>query len=68
MRCFCSFVPNTTTGLSPKMFMWIADAPDIPAPDWAIACIITAASEMPSPEPPYASGMQMPSQPPLASA
>jgi len=34
------------------MFMWIADAPDMQAPDWATACIITAASAVPSPAPP----------------
>ena len=34
------------------MFMWIAEAPLKPAPDWATACIITAASVMPSPAPP----------------
>jgi hypothetical protein len=68
MRAFCSSVPNTTTGLSPKMFMCTADAPEKPAPDSAIACIITAASEMPRPAPPNASGMAMPSHPSLASA
>ena len=31
-RRFCSSVPNTTTGCSPKMFMWIAEAPESPAP------------------------------------
>ena len=49
MRCFCSVVPNTTTGLSPKMLMWIAEAPDIAAPDSATACIMIAASVMPRP-------------------
>ena len=34
------------------MFMCTAEAPDIPAPDSAMACIMTAASVMPSPEPP----------------
>jgi hypothetical protein len=52
MRRFCSSVPNLTTGLRPKMFMCTADAPDMPAPDWAIACIMTAASVIPRPEPP----------------
>ena len=50
------------------MFMWIAEAPDIAAPDCATACIMIAASVMPRPEPPYSSGMQMPSQPSAASA
>ena len=68
MRLFCSSVPNTTTGLSPKMFMCSAEAPDKPAPDCAIACIISAASVMPRPEPPYSSGMAMPSQPASANA
>ena len=52
MRCFCSSVPNTTTGFSPKMFMCTAEAPDMPAPDSPIVCIIIAASVMPRPAPP----------------
>src|SRR5437868_13092853 len=36
MRIFCASVPNTMTGRSPKMFMWMAEAPLIPAPDAAI--------------------------------
>ena len=63
MRRRCSSVPNTTTGLSPNTFMWTADAPDMPAPDSEIVRIMIAASVMPRPEPPYSSGMQMPSQP-----
>ena len=63
MRFFCSSLPNTTTGLSPKMFMCSAEAPDKPAPDSAMACIISAASVTPRPAPPYSSGMQTPSQP-----
>ena len=51
-RLFCSSVPKTTTGFRPKMFMCTAEAPEKPAPDSAIACIITAASLMPSPAPP----------------
>ncbi|MBV9569321.1 MAG: acyl-CoA/acyl-ACP dehydrogenase, partial [Hyphomicrobiales bacterium] len=31
MRIFCSCVPKTTTGLRPKMFIWIAEAPLIAA-------------------------------------
>ena len=50
------------------MFMWIAEAPLNPAPDSATACINTAASAMPSPLPPYSSGMAMPSQPASAIA
>src|SRR3954469_11548981 len=68
MRRFCSSVPKTTTGLRPKMFMCTVEAPEKPAPDSAIACIITAASVMPRPEPPNCSGLAMPSQPSLASA
>ena len=45
-------VPNTTTGFSPQTFMCTADAPENPAPDSAMACIISAASAMPSPAPP----------------
>ena len=68
MRVHCSSVPNTTTGLSPNTFMCTAEAPDMPAPDSAIVRIMIAASVMPRPEPPYSSGMQMPSQPASASA
>src|SRR6266700_2665470 len=67
-RSFCSALPKTTTGFSPKMFMWIDEAPENPAPDAATSCIINAASLMPSPAPPYAVGMAMPSQPALAMA
>ena len=67
-RRFCSSVPNTTAGCSPKMFMWIADAPESPAPVAEIVCIISAASVMPSPAPPCASGIAIPSQPASASA
>lgn len=66
MRCFWASLPNTTTGLSPNTLMCTAEAPDIPAPEREMVCIITAASAIDSPEPPYCSGMQMPSQPSLA--
>src|SRR5665213_2647919 len=62
MRRHCSAVPNTTTGLSPNTFICTADAPDMPAPDSEIARIMIAASDMPRPEPPYSSGIQIPSQ------
>ena len=68
MRWHCSLLPNTTTGLSPNTFMCTAEAPDMPAPDSEIVRIMIAASVMPSPDPPYSSGMQMPSQPASASA
>ena len=68
MRFFCSSLPNTTTGLSPKMFMCSAEAPDMPAPDSAMVCIRIAASVTPRPAPPYCCGMQMPSQPSSAKA
>src|SRR4051794_12583722 len=63
MRRFCASVPNTTTGSRPKMFMCTAEAPAMPAPDSAMVCIMSAASEeaegaigdragvMPDPEP-----------------
>ncbi len=51
-RRFCSSVPNTTTGLRPKMFMCTAEAPEKAAPDSAMVCIMMAASVMPSPAPP----------------
>ena len=50
------------------MFMWIAEAPLIAAPDSATACIMIAASVIPSPAPPNASGMAMPSHLPFAIA
>ena len=50
------------------MFICTADAPVIPAPDSAMVCIIIAASEIPRLEPPYSTGMQIPSQPSFASA
>ena len=59
MRRFCSSVPKTTTGFSPKMFMCNADAPDMPAPLSLTARISTAASARPRPEPPCSGGMQM---------
>ena len=68
MRFFWSSVPNTTTGFRPKMFMWIAEAPENPAPDSAIVCIMIAASMMPRPAPPCDSGIAMPSHPSRASA
>src|SRR5262245_11896352 len=68
MRSFCASLPNTTTGLRPKMFMCTAEAPEKPAPDSAIVCIITAASAIPRPAPPNSSGIAMPSQPSRAIA
>ena len=50
------------------MFMCTAEAPEKPAPDSATACIISAASVMPSPAPPCSGGIAMPSQPASASA
>ena len=50
------------------MFMWIADAPDMPAPVSATVSIMIAASLMPRPAPPYSVGMAMPSQPASAIA
>ena len=40
----------------------------VPAPAAQISCSMMAASVTPSPEPPYSSGMIMPSQPPAAKA
>ena len=50
------------------MFMCTAEAPDRPAPVAEMVCIISAASLMPRPAPPNASGMAMPSQPASARA
>src|SRR3546814_16554350 len=63
MRCFCSSVPNCTTGFQPKIFIWTAEAPLSPAPDWLIGCILIAASVIPKPHPPYSPVIQIPSQP-----
>ena len=43
--------------------MWIADAPDMPAPEAAMVCTSVAASRMPRPAPPSSVGMHTPSQP-----
>ena len=67
-RRFCSSLPNTTTGCSPKIFMCTAEAPENPAPDCATACMTIAASVMPRPLPPYSSGIATPSQPASAIA
>ena len=48
--------------------MWIVDAAAKPPPQAATSFIIVIASVTPRPEPPYASGMVMPSQPPSAIA
>jgi hypothetical protein len=64
---FCASVPKCTTGSRPKMFMWMVDAAAWP-PHSATVRRNSAASRTPRPEPPYCSGMQMPSQPPLATA
>ncbi len=50
------------------MLMCIALAALIAPADRATVCISTAASLTPSPAPPYASGMAIPSQPPAAIA
>ena len=52
MRRRCSSLPNTATGLRPNRLMCTDDAADMPPPDWAIVCIMIAASVMPRPEPP----------------
>ncbi len=52
MRCFCSSVPNRSIGSRLKTGPWIVDAAVIPPPASATACIMIAASVMPSPAPP----------------
>jgi hypothetical protein len=61
--CLCSSLPNISTGFKPKIFICKAEAPLIPAPDSATACIISEASVIPKPAPPYFSGIAIPSQP-----
>src|SRR5262249_51763394 len=68
MRRFCSSVPNTTTGWRPEIFMGTPSAPLMAAPDSGTAAIMITAWVMPSPAPPYSSGIAMPSQPAAASA
>ena len=41
----------------------MGEAPEVPAPEAQISCIMIAASVTPSPAPPYASGIMSPSQP-----
>ena len=67
-RARCSSEPNTTIGCGPKMLMCIDDAAAIAPDEFATVCISTAASLTPSPAPPYASGIAIPSQPPSAIA
>ena len=68
IRCCCSSVPKSMTGSSPKTGPWIVEAAESPPPDSATACIMIAASVMPRPAPPTASGMAMPSHPASAMA
>ena len=63
MRCFCSSVPNSAIGCRLNTGPWMLEAAAMPPPDSATACIMIAASVMPSPAPPTSSGMAMPSQP-----
>ena len=46
----------------------MGEAPEVPAPAAQISWSISVASVTPRPEPPYASGMIMPSQPACANA
>jgi len=62
LSCFISGEPCLTTTLVPKTFMCTVLAALRPPPR-AMASIITAASEMPRPDPPYSVGMATPSQP-----
>ena len=66
IRWRCSSVPNSATGCMLKTGPWMLDAAAIPPPDSATAVIMIAASVMPRPAPPTASGMARPSQPAAA--
>lgn len=68
MRCFCSSVPNRLIGSRLNTGPWIVEAAVMPPPASATACIMIAASVMPRPAPPYASGIATPSQPASAIA
>ena len=67
-RRFCSSLAWATIARGPKTFMCTLDAAAIAPPDPAIVPIISAASVTPSPAPPYASGREIPSHPPAATA
>jgi len=55
-------------GCGPKRLMCIVDTAANPPPLVATSFIMIAASVTPSPEPPYSSGMVMPSHPASAMA
>jgi hypothetical protein len=67
-RCLRLSLPCRISGSKPKMPMWTAEQPDMPAPDAEISRSTMAASCTPSPPPPYSSGMLRPSQPASATA
>ena len=67
-RARSSSLPYRTTGCIPKIDMWTALAPFIPAPDAATSSSTIEASSMPWPPPPYSSGIAIPTQPPAAIA
>ena len=68
VRRLSSSEPCTTTGCIPKIDMWIALAAFMPPPERATSSSSSVASVMPSPWPPYSSGIVIPSQPPPATA
>jgi hypothetical protein len=61
-------LPCLTMGIGGKTAKWTGEAPVSPAPDAQMASSIRTASTTPSPAPPYASGITIPSQPARANA
>src|SRR5216117_3599957 len=55
--------PCLITGIGGNREKWIGEAPEVPAPEAQTSWSMIVASVTPRPEPPYASGMIIPSQP-----
>ena len=68
VAAFSSSDPCLITGCMPKIDRWMELAAFIAAPERATSSSRIDASVMPSPWPPYSSGIVIPSQPPVANA
>ena len=60
VAAFISSEPNTTTGCIPKIDMWMELAAFMAPPERATSSASSVASVMPSPWPPYSSGIGHP--------
>jgi hypothetical protein len=67
-RFFRSALPCLMIDSNPKIPMWTALHPFIPAPEGATSRSTIAASVTPRPPPPYSAGTVSPSQPPSTTA